>query len=242
MEMPSRKVKFETEGELERILKKIEKVQSDDIRELFKVSRISKEDFINGILEFPKSEQKELVHDMLQHNVLDFMLHDKLGSWEQMQRASRFSVLETVYDVLDIESKTVGKKAKGKMGGDRKEAIKAWVLRLINLYRETVTNSAKFEELQINTNETISDFKNVAQGLVDKVDQLEKARVGKEAELVSKICGLEEKLNILCKLSMVNQEALLKVANKVAESAAERHILENKDISYQEVTGKDRRE
>lgn len=89
------------------ILKQIEKAPPDDIRELFRVSDISKEGFVHGIMEFPISEQEELIDAMLQDTLLDFLLHDSLTNWLEISNMLKLDTLETAYAILYVESKAV---------------------------------------------------------------------------------------------------------------------------------------
>lgn len=98
MEMSSKQKKVKT------TLKNIKKAPSDDIRELFRVSDISKENFVQGIIEFPIIEQEQLIDAMLQDILLDFLLHDVLTKWEEISDELRLDTLETAYAILYFQS------------------------------------------------------------------------------------------------------------------------------------------
>ncbi len=103
--MSSEEKKSDRKEEMKTILKQIEKAPSDNIRELFRVSDISKDNFVYGIMEFHESEQQDLIDMMLKDLILEFLLQDSLRNWEKIPFTSRLDVLKNVYDILDFETK-----------------------------------------------------------------------------------------------------------------------------------------
>ena len=83
------------------------------------------------------------------------------------------------------------------MMGNLKETVAELVTKVGELYRELVTNTVKFEELRKYTKETLDEFKRLLERLSDKLQESEKDRVRREAELLSKINALEARLNAL---------------------------------------------
>jgi predicted nuclease with TOPRIM domain len=90
------------------------------------------------------------------------------------------------------------------------------------LNKELVTNTVQFTELRSYTKETLSEFKRLLERLSDKLDESEKDRVRREAELLSKINALESKLNA------ISEQALQAIAREEARLIFERMLAEKK--------------
>lgn len=210
--MFDQEMKSDKQAEMEAILEEFEKVQTDNVRELFKVSRISREHFTYGILELSKSEQKTLVDGMLRDRVLGFLLHEELRNWEEIPSGSKAATLETAYDVLDVGSKFVWIKEGDSIAATVEEDANTESYTLPDLYKHTVKNSVKFKELQKMANETMSGLKRLIKTVAHTIDELDKDTVEMEIELVSTIYGLTEKLDAL------NKKALFAIAKKAEES------------------------
>lgn len=108
--MFSEKITRQEEREREEIdkrLEAIEKVQSENIRELFVASGLSSEDFTGGILDFSQEDQQGIVSAMLEDEMLALILGHKLKGWREAPPQSRRAILETAYDILDFSSKVL---------------------------------------------------------------------------------------------------------------------------------------
>ncbi len=105
--MFSEKIITREQIELDKALKNIEKIQSYSFREFFEASSLSKEDFVEGILEFTESDQQGMVYAMLKDEVLNLVLGERLKEWHKTTTESRQINLEMVYDILNVESKRV---------------------------------------------------------------------------------------------------------------------------------------
>lgn len=103
--MSSEQKRLDRKKEVKTILKQIEKAPSDDIRELFRVSDISKDNFMYGIMEFHNDEQEDLIDMMLQDLILEFLLQDRLWNWKELSYELKLETLENIYDILDFETK-----------------------------------------------------------------------------------------------------------------------------------------
>ncbi|MCK4826845.1 hypothetical protein KA005_64515 [bacterium] len=103
--MSSKQKRLDRKKEVKTILKQIEKAPSDDIRELFRVSDISKDNFMYGIMEFHDDEQQYLIDMMLQDLILEFLLQNRLGNWKELSYELKLETLENIYDILDFETK-----------------------------------------------------------------------------------------------------------------------------------------
>jgi predicted nuclease with TOPRIM domain len=108
------------------------------------------------------------------------------------------------------------------MIGGVKETVAELVIKVGELYKELVTNTVQFTELRSYTKETLSEFKRLLEHLSDKLDESEKDRVRREAELLSKINALESKLNA------ISEQALQAIAREEARLIFERMLAEKK--------------
>jgi hypothetical protein len=108
------------------------------------------------------------------------------------------------------------------MIGGVKETVAELVIKVGELYKELVTNTVQFTELRSYTKETLGEFKRLLERLSDKLDESEKDRVRREAELLSKINALEAKLNAL------SDQALHAIAREEARQIFERMLAEKK--------------
>jgi cysteinyl-tRNA synthetase len=113
------------------------------------------------------------------------------------------------------------------MIGGVKETVAELVIKVGELCKELVTNTVQFQELRSYTKETLSEFKRLLERLSDKLDESEKDRVRREAELLSKINALEAKLNAL------SEQALHATAKEAAREVFERMVAEkNQGINF----------
>ena len=112
------------------------------------------------------------------------------------------------------------------MMGNLKETVAELVTKVSELYRELVTNTVKFEELRKYTKETLDEFKRLLERLSDKLQESEKDRVRREAELLSKINALEARLNALSEqgLHAAAKEAALQVFEKMASQRTQDNL------------------
>lgn len=130
------KVTLREQKELDKVLKAIEQTQSDNIREFFKVSRLSSEDFVEGILEFSESDQQGMVNAMLEDEILALVLGSKLKNWHETPQQLRRTMLEVVYDILDVELKVVSSLlGHSRVGGTSPKRMKFAVVNLIEEMR-----------------------------------------------------------------------------------------------------------
>jgi hypothetical protein len=113
-----------------------------------------------------------------------------------------------------------------------KEGVAELASKFADLYKEMVTNSAQFEELRKSTKETVSDFKNSLEKLEGKIEQIEKDRIIREVELLSKINALEARFNAL------SEKAFHRVAREAAEVAMQKIFVESTDISAKKLPHK----
>ncbi len=136
--MLSEKVTLREQKELDKVLKAFEQIQSDNIREFFRVSRLSSEDFVEGILEFSESDQQGMVNAMLEDEILALVLGDKFENWHETPQQLRRTSLEVVYDILYVESKIVSSLlGHSKVGGMSPTHLKSAVVNLIEEMRPT---------------------------------------------------------------------------------------------------------
>ena len=112
------------------------------------------------------------------------------------------------------------------MMGNLKETVAELVTKVGELYRELVTNTLKFEELRKYTKETLDEFKRLLERLSDKLQESEKDRVRREAELLSKINALEARLNALSEqaLHAAAKEAAARVFEKMASERTQDNL------------------
>jgi hypothetical protein len=103
-----------------------------------------------------------------------------------------------------------------------KEIVAELAKAVAALNKELVTNTVQFTELRSYTKETLSEFKRLLERLSDKLDESEKDRVRREAELLSKINALESKLNA------ISEQALQAIAREEARLIFERMLAEKK--------------
>jgi esterase/lipase len=103
-----------------------------------------------------------------------------------------------------------------------KEIVAELAKAVAALNKELVTNTVQFTELRNYTKETLSEFKRLLERLSDKLDESEKDRVRREAELLSKINALESKLNA------ISEQALQAIAREEARLIFERMLAEKK--------------
>lgn len=78
-----------------------------------------------------------------------------------------------------------------------KEEVGALAGRLHELYKEMVTNNAKFDELRLYTRESIDDFKRALERIQDAAHQAERDRIRVETELRAEIRNLQGRLDAL---------------------------------------------
>lgn len=102
-----------------------------------------------------------------------------------------------------------------------KEGVAELASKFADLYKEMVTNSVQFEELRKSTKETVSDFKNSLEKLKSKIEQIERDRIIREVELLSKINALEARFNAL------SEKAFHRVAREAAEAAMQKIYIES---------------
>jgi predicted nuclease with TOPRIM domain len=118
-----------------------------------------------------------------------------------------------------------------------KEIVAELAKAVAALNKELVTNTVQFTELRSYTKETLSEFKRLLERLSDKLDESEKDRVRREAELLSRINALESKLNA------ISEQALQAIAREEARLIFERMLAEKKqgkDSGHQRsLSGKD---
>jgi hypothetical protein len=81
--------------------------------------------------------------------------------------------------------------------GAANDALAKLVSRVASLYEELVKTTTKFDEVRTYTRESIDEFKRLIERQSDKIERIERERVKAEAELLSKISGLESRLNAL---------------------------------------------
>jgi hypothetical protein len=103
-----------------------------------------------------------------------------------------------------------------------KEIVAELAKAVAALNKELVTNTVQFTELRSYTKETLSEFKRLLERLSDKLNESEKDRVRREAELLSKINSLESKLNA------ISEQALQAIAREEARLIFERMLAEKK--------------
>ena len=81
--------------------------------------------------------------------------------------------------------------------GELRETVANLAAEAAKLHKELVTNTAQFNELRQYTREKLNDFKHLLERLSDKLEDAEKDRIRREAELMSKINALAAKLEAL---------------------------------------------
>jgi chromosome segregation ATPase len=69
--------------------------------------------------------------------------------------------------------------------------------KLAELYREVVTTSARFEELQRSTDRTLTRYERVIEQLSDKMSLMQSDHIRERAELLAEIRALNGRLNAL---------------------------------------------
>jgi ribosomal protein S5 len=97
----------ERHKEVEDVLKAIENVGCRDLRELFRICRPTREEFVNGILELAQNKQEELINTMLQDRTLSLVLGDELQNWGDASDELKTETLEKAYYKMYKESKAV---------------------------------------------------------------------------------------------------------------------------------------
>jgi len=100
------------------------------------------------------------------------------------------------------------------IGRSYKEVIAELITKMGKLWEQSVTNSAQFEELRKATRECLADFRHAVETCEARIQRIEKERTEKETRLLTKIEGLEERLN------MLSEQAL----HRAVETRAERYV------------------
>jgi hypothetical protein len=117
-----------------------------------------------------------------------------------------------------------------------KEIVAELAKAVAALNKELVTNTVQFTELRSYTKETLSEFKRLLERLSDKLDESEKDRVRREAELLSKINALESRLNA------ISEQALQAIAREEARLIFERMLAEKKQDIFSNKNDDERRQ
>ncbi len=108
---------FDQPEEIGNVLQEIAALQSDDVRDLFCVSRIPKRDFVEGILGFPQAEQREYISVLLEDSLVRSRLEDTLGNWNTLPPESQRTALEEIHDILSTESEKTLTSSRGVLPG-----------------------------------------------------------------------------------------------------------------------------
>lgn len=111
--------------------------------------------------------------------------------------------------------------------GSLKDTVSELSKRVMQYYEELVKTTAKFDDLRLYTRESLEEYKKIIQKQQDRMSDLEKERVKAEAELLTKIDGLEARLNAL------SEKALHSVAMEAARSIMDEKI----QISHDALNG-----
>ncbi len=89
---------------------------------------------------------------------------------------------------------------------------------VMGLYKELVTNSTRFEELDRNTTQMLQEFKHALERMADKVALVEKEHIMAQSDLKAEIRVLAGRLDTL------SEKALHTAIERAAEEVAERRM------------------
>ena len=106
--------------------------------------------------------------------------------------------------------------------------------KLIDLHGQIVRNSTLLDELRRNTERCLADFKHALEVCEERAQRIERERIEKEAQLLARIGGLEQRLDMLSEraLHLAITETAKSVVSQYCEASA-RALHDGKSSGFQ---------
>lgn len=112
------------------------------------------------------------------------------------------------------------------------ETLNALTSRISELYREIVTTSVRFEDLQRSTDKTLSRLESVVEQLASKVSAIHDEHVREKAALEAQITALQGRLTALSEQAL--HSVIRDVAREIATDSLRDQASSNKLLSESE--------